>query len=367
MIRVLHVVTTMNRGGLETMLMNYYRSINREHLQFDFLVHREEESDYDKEILSLGGRIFHIPVLNPFSPSYYKALDNFFKEHPEYKIVHVHQDCLSSITLKYAKKNCIPVRIGHAHSSSQDKNLKYILKKFFMFNIPKYATHLFACGTEAGDWMFRESDYKVLNNAIDTQSFIFNESIRKKIREEYDIEDNTLIIGHVGRFNYPKNHVFLIEIFNELYKLNKNCKLMLVGSGDLQDEIRNKVNQLRLTDKVIFLGNRSDVNELMQAMDIFVFPSHYEGLPVTLVEAQASGLLVVKSDNVSEQCIMTPDIHSLSLNKDASLWAKDILSSYNSYIRKDTSSYIKEAGYDIEKNAKWLEEFYMREVEKYEK
>lgn len=348
------------------MLMNYYRSINREHIQFDFLVHREEESDYDKEILSLGGRIYRLPKLNPFSPSYYKALDNFFKEHPEYKIVHVHQDCLSSIALKYAKKNSIPVRIGHAHSSSQDKNLKYILKKFFMLNIPKYATHLFACGIEAGDWMFNGEEYTILNNAIHSSLFAFNSLIGKQVRDELGIDEQSILIGHVGRFNYPKNHDFLLEIFNELCKLNKNCKLMLVGSGDLQDEIRKKVNQLGLTDKVIFLGNRSDVNELMQAMDIFVFPSHYEGLPVTLVEAQASGLLIIKSDNVPDQCKMIPDIYSLSLDKDATYWAKEILTLHSSYIRKDTSSYIKEAGYDIEENAKWLEEFYMREVEKYE-
>lgn len=364
-VRILHVVTYMGRGGLETMLMNYYRHIDRSKVQFDFLVHRDFEADYDQEILSLGGRIYHLPRLNPFSIHYHKELDSFFKNHPEYQIVHVHQDCMSSIALKAAYKNHIPVRIAHSHSSSQDKNIKYLIKRYFMRSIPQYATHLFACGEEAGNWMFNGANYQIVRNAIDSKLFSYNENIRNKIRKEFNFLNNQMIIGHVGRFNYPKNHDFLIDVFNKVHKIINNSKLLLVGTGVLEDEIRKKVKELNLTDDVIFLGNRNDVNDLMQAMDIFVFPSHYEGLPVTLVEAQASGLPVIKSNYVPDQCIMTPNVYTLSLSSSPKEWASKIIDIMKEYRRTDASHYIIENQYDISTNAKWLEKFYIGEVEKY--
>ncbi len=364
-IRILHVVTYMGRGGLETMLMNYYRNIDRKKIQFDFLVHRDFEADYDAEILSLGGKIFHVSRLNPFSPHYYKELDVFFKNHPAYKIVHVHQDCLSSIALKVAMKNHIPVRIAHSHSSSQDKNFKFLIKKYFMKSIPDYATHLFACGKEAGDWMFNGKSYQIVNNAIDTNLYVYNEEKRNRVRLDLGLNDE-LVIGHVGRFNYPKNHDFLIDVFNEIHKKDSNTKLLLVGSGDLEEKIKKKVNELGLCDQVLFLGSRNDVNELMQAMDVFVFPSHYEGIPVTLIEAQTSGLPIFISSNVPSQCKLTPNVTSVSLEKNAGEWADVILKNIRTFIRKDMSSYIKDAGYDIQVNAKWLEGFYLSEVKKYE-
>lgn len=359
-IRVLHVVTYMGRGGLETMLMNYYRHIDRNRVQFDFLVHRDFKADYDDEILSLGGRIYHVSKLNPFSFHYHHELNNFFKNHPEYKIVHVHQDCLSSFALKAAKRNHVSIRIAHSHNANQDRNLKYLVKRYFMKSIPKYATHLFACGKEAGDWMFQGSPFTIMNNAIDTDQFIYNQSIRENVRNTLNIDSNILVIGHVGRFFYQKNHDFLIDIFNEVHRINKNTKLMLIGTGELEESIKEKVNNLHLKDNVMFLGNKNDVNQLMQAMDIFVFPSHYEGLPVTLVEAQASDLFIVKSNNVPSQCIMTPHILSLSLDSTAKEWAQQILNIH--YQRGNTSRYIKDAGYDIKQNSQWLQDFYIQEV-----
>lgn len=363
-VRILHVVTYMGRGGLETMLMNYYRHIDRSKIQFDFLVHRDFEADYDQEILSLGGRIYHLPRLNPFSIHYHKELDSFFKNHPEYQIVHVHQDCMSSIALKAAHRNHVPIRIAHSHSSSQDKNIKYFIKRYFMRSIPQYATHLFACGKEAGNWMFNGANYQIVRNAIDSKLFSYDKNIRNKIRNEFNVSNNQIVIGHVGRFNYPKNHDFLIDIFNEVHKMLNNSKLLLVGTGDLEGGIRKKVNELNLTNDVIFLGNRNDVNELMQAMDIFVFPSHYEGLPVTLVEAQASGLPIIKSNYVSDQCIMTPNVYTLSLNNTSKEWANQIVEMMKKYKRTDTSHYIIENKYDVSANANWLAKFYMGEVEK---
>lgn len=359
MIRVLHVVTHMNRGGLETMIMNYYRNIDRETVQFDFLVHRENKADYDEEIEQLGGRIYRISRLNPFSISYRKELNNFFKEHSEYQIVHVHQDCMSSIILKAAKKNGVKVRIAHSHSSSQDKNIKYLIKLFYKRLIPQYATDLLACGEKAGKWMFSGAKFQILNNAIEADRYVFNPKKREYMRESLGIKENELLIGHVGRFSPPKNHEFLIQIFNNIVE-KKNAKLLLIGDGDLRKEIENKVKQLGISDRVIFTGVRSDVFDLMQAMDVFVFPSLYEGLPVTMVEAQAAGLPCVISSNIPKETVIIPglvDIVDLSDSFDN--WGQHICQMVKTN-RKDTSDKIIENGFDIKESAKWLEEFYCK-------
>lgn len=361
MIRVLHVVTHMNRGGLETMIMNYYRNIDREKVQFDFLVHRKYEADYDKEIESLGGKIYRLSVLNPFSFSYRKELNSFFKEHKEYQIVHVHQDCLSSIILKSAKKNNVKVRIAHSHSISQDKNIKYLIKMFYRQFIPKYATDLMACGEAAGKWMFSGSQFCVLKNSINTELYSFNEEKRKQIRAEFNIAESELVVGHVGRFSPPKNHDFLIKIFKEIIQ-KKNAKLFLVGDGNLRGIIENEIENLDLKENVIFTGVRSDVADLMQAMDVFVFPSLYEGLPVTMVEAQAAGLPCVISDNVPSECIITEGlVTKCSLNDSDDVWANYILKSVNKQ-RRDTRNEIINAGFDVKESAKNLEKFYYKKL-----
>ena len=295
MIRVLHVVTYMGRGGLETMLMNYYRHIDRSKVQFDFLVHREFEADYDEEIKSLGGRIYHVSRLVPWSRRYKAELRRFFRTHPEYKIVHVHQDCLSSVALQCAKECGIPVRIAHSHNSNQDKNIKYLFKRYYMRKIPETATELFACGKAAGDWMFGGKTYRLLPNAIAAEKYIYEEEKAKKIKKELDLEKN-IVIGHIGRFNPQKNHKFLIDIFEKCFEKNQKVRLMLIGDGEGRKEIENKVKERGLQDNVIFMGVRRDVPELLQAMDVFVFPSLYEGLPVTMIEEQAAGVPAVISN-----------------------------------------------------------------------
>lgn len=364
-IRILHVVTHMERGGLETMLMNYYRNIDRTKVQFDFLVHREYESAYDKEILSLGGKIYHISRLIPWSKKYKKELKTFLNNHKEYQIIHVHQDCLSSIALKCAKECGIPIRLAHSHSKNQDINIQYIIKKIYMKKIPKYTTNLFACSKEAGDWMFSGAKYHIINNAILTKKFIYNEQIRKNVRKKLKIK-NELILGHVGRFNYPKNHEFIVEVFYELHKINQNSKLLLIGTGKLKNNIESKVGEFKIKDDVIFLENRNDINELMQAMDAFIFPSLYEGLGIVAIEAQATGLQVYKSNNVPQECVVTPNVYSLSLEKSAKFWAENILEKTKDFNRCDTSKMIKKEGYDIEEQAVLLQNFYLNEVKKYE-
>lgn len=361
-IRILHVVTYMGRGGLETMLMNYYRKIDRNKIQFDFLVHRDIRADYDDEIESLGGCIYRIPKLNPFSPNYYKALEDFFQKH-KYKIVHSHVDCMSAYPLKAAKKAGVPVRIAHAHSSSQDKNWKYPIKYISAKKISKYATDYFACSDDAGKWMFSGKDFSVLKNAIDVKNYAPNKNEREKIKREFELENDSLIIGHVGRFSYPKNHTFLIDIFSYIKKYKPNAYLMLVGSGKGMMDIKNKVNQLKLDKNVIFTGSRSDVYSLMQAMDVFVFPSHYEGLGIVAIEAQAAGLPCIISNGVPKECIVTKDLVSRKdLSELAEEWAVHILDR----LCINRSNHIKEIienGYDIAESAKWLEEYYVKKYE----
>ena len=362
MIRVLHVVTYMGRGGLETMLMNYYRHIDRSKVQFDFLVHREFEADYDEEIKSLGGRIYHVSRLVPWSRRYKAELRRFFRTHPEYKIVHVHQDCLSSVALQCAKECGIPVRIAHSHNSNQDKNIKYLFKRYYMRKIPETATELFACGKAAGDWMFGGKTYRLLPNAIAAEKYIYEEEKAKKIKKELDLEKN-LVIGHIGRFNPQKNHKFLIDIFEKCFEKNQKVRLMLIGDGEGRKEIENKVKERGLQDNVIFMGVRRDVPELLQAMDVFVFPSLYEGLPVTMIEEQAAGVPAVISDRVSEECIITKDLVKVEgLEETPEQWAGEILKQVK-ISKRDRSEEIKKAKYDVETNAKWLEEYYLRKAE----
>lgn len=358
MMRVLQVVTHMNRGGLETMLMNYYRHIDREKIQFDFLVHRQESAAYDHEIEALGGKIYRLPVLNPFSNTYKKSLRQFLENHPEYQVIHVHQDCMSSVILKEAKECGIPVRIAHSHSSGQDKNIKYLIKLWYKRQISKYATHLLACGEDAGKWMFCGADFQILNNAINAQNYSFNKSTRNKVRTEFGIADNEIVVGHVGRFCYPKNHTFLIDIFSEISK-RVSAKLLLVGDGELRKRIEEKVQKMQLQDKVIFTGVRGDVADLMQAMDVFVFPSNYEGVPVTMIEAQASGLPCIISDKVPIECKKTELVQQIELESPINVWAEVAIET-TKLLRRNTYEEIKKASFDIKENAARLQDFYLK-------
>ena len=357
MIRVLHVVTHMNRGGLETMIMNYYRHIDRSRVQFDFLTHRPYDGEYGGEIKALGGHIYHLPKLNPVSPSYLKKLDSFFKKHKEYRIIHVHQDCMSGVILKVALKNNVPVRIAHCHSASQDKNIKYPVKWIYKRNIGKYATNLLACGEKAGKWMFNGAPFEIINNAIDAGKYRYNEDIRKEQRRIWNIPEDEIVIGHVGRFSYPKNHDFLIDVFSEILK-KKDVRFMLVGDGSLKGKIEEKVKKLGIEDKVVFTGLRSDVPDILQAFDIFVFPSIYEGFPVALLEAQASGLQCFTSDRVSQECTVTDLVKVVSLEDGPKAWADAIVKDIKKENRIDTYCIIKNAGYDIVENSKELMERY---------
>lgn len=357
-IRILHVVTYMGRGGLETMIMNYYRQMDRTKVQFDFLVHRDFRADYDDEIERLGGRIYRIGRLIPWSRAYQRTLDAFFAAHPEYRVVHVHQDCLSAVILKAAKKHGVPVRIAHSHNSSQDKNLKYLLKLHYKRQIPRYATALFACSKEAGDWMFGGAPYTIVNNAIDAVQYSYSHARAMDVRRSLHLAEDAFVIGHVGRFFPAKNHDFLLDVFGELSHVDKHAVLLLVGDGPLRQKIEKKAKDMGIRSRVVFTGVRSDVCDLMQAMDVFVFPSLYEGLGVVLVEAQASGLPCVISDCVPDACMLTNLIQKVSLDDSIQQWVERILA-VKSVSRRGRFDEIAASGYDIVTNAAWLQQYYV--------
>lgn len=340
------------------MLMNYYRQIDRTKLQFDFLVHRPFEADYDREIMELGGRIYRFPRLIPWSRTYRKQLKEFFRQHPEYRIVHVHQDCLSAVALQCAMEAGVPVRIGHSHNANQSLDLKYLVKLYYMKKIPHYATKLFACSEKAGEWMFSGANFQVLNNAISVSSYVFSPEQRQLVRESLNLEKSHILVGHVGQFRPQKNHSFLVETFFYFQKKNPEARLLLVGGGGEEPMIRKQVEQLGIEEKVIFAGVRTDVPQLLQAMDVFVFPSLFEGLGISAIEAQASGLPCLISDAVPDECIMTDGlVEKLPLSESAEKWAEKI-ELLRHIPRKDRGSEIRNAGYDITTEAKKLEQLY---------
>ena len=361
-IRVLVLDTVMDRGGAETMMMNYFRNIDRNKIVFDFLVNRDYKAAYEDEIKSLGGKIYRMCPLYPqYFGRYKREIKNFLLEHPEYKIIHSNLEERSYFALKEAKKLNIPVRISHSHNAPRGFDIKSIVRYYFRARLKPEVTHMFTCGVEAGDWLYgkkNRSNVIMQNNAVDAKLFEYNELIDKKIRKELKINDK-FVIGHVGRFFEQKNHKFLIDIFDEIYKMDKDSVLLLVGDGDLRKDMEEKVKALGLEEAVIFLGVRENINDLMQCFNVFLLPSLYEGLPVTMIEAQANGLKCVISDTIPKQCAITDNVEIISLNESPKLWAERVLRYKNSYKKVSMYKEIVDKDFDIKSNAKWMEEFYI--------
>lgn len=353
MIRVLQVVNNMHRAGLETMLMNYYRNIDRTKIQFDFLTHRPEKGDYDDEIISMGGKVYYAPRLYPQNYlQYFKWMKKFFNEHPEYKIVHSHIDTMSAFPLLAAKLNNIPIRIAHSHTSKLDRDLKFPIKYLAKLIVPYVANHYFSCGEVAGKFLYGNKKFEIIRNAIDLEKYKFNNKVREKKRKELKL-NNEFVIGHVGRYCYIKNQSFIIDIFNEILKERPNSKLLLIGNGPDEELLRQKVNKLNLNNNVIFLINRSDVDELYQVMDAFVMPSLFEGVPLVAVEAQANGLKCFLSDKISEEVFLTKNIEKISLGQKDEEWKEKILNS--EYERQEEiPEELFQRGYDIKRSMQEL-------------
>lgn len=369
-VHVLVLDTVMDRGGAEAMIMNYMRNINRDIIKFDFLTNRDYRAAYEDEIESLGGKVYHMCPMYPGKfHRYKKEVREFLKEHPEYKIIHSNLEERSYLPLKVAKKMGVPVRISHSHNRPLGINPKLIVRYYFRFMLKFYNTHMFACGEEAGDWLYgkkNRSNVTIMNNAVDGKQYRYNPEVSKEVKKQLGIEGKK-VIGHVGRFFPQKNHDFLIDIFNEIHKKDKDTVLLLVGGGELDDALKNqikeKVRNLGLEDAVEFLGVREDVDRIVQTFDVFLLPSLFEGLPVTMVEAQAAGLPCVISDKVPIQCDLTGNVWIVPLDASPEKWADVVLDKANNFEKRDTYQQIVDAGFDIKSQAKWLEEFYVKVLE----
>lgn len=369
MIRVLHVVTIMNRNGLENRIMDIYRNIDRNRIQFDFLVQREEKGMFDDEIVSLGGKIYYSKKLSPFKFfSYLKFLDSFFQIHDEYRIVHSHVNAFSTWVLLMAKKNNIPVRIAHSRTWGIEKSWKAIFKYASKLFINQTTTHKFACSRQAGEWLFGKkgvlppNKFKVIPNSIMINKFSYNLEVRKLIREELNIKDDFYAYVNVGRFVPQKNHSFILEIFREIVNIEEKSLLFLFGEGEFKNKIIKDIDRLNLTKNVFLLGNSPDIGAYLNAMDAFIFPSLFEGFGTVVIEAQCSGLPVLASNKIPYETKITDLQEFMSLKCTSKEWANKIIDMVHKNNRTDHSKEVKMAGYDVEDTYIDLENFYLKVV-----
>ena len=361
-IRVAQIIGKWLGGGVEAVVLNYYRFIDKTKIQFDFICDSDSTDIPYNEIESMGGKIILIPPYQKIF-KYQKELDKVIKK-GNYRIVHSHINTLSLFPLRVAKKCGVPVRIAHSHSTSNKKEWKKNFVKSILKPFSKvYANKYMCCSEFAGRWLFGDKPYDegrvyLLNNAINLDKYKYDEKIRISKRKELNISNDTFVVGHIGRFVEQKNHRFLIDIFNEIYKKNNKSVLLLAGQGPLMEEMKGKVHNLGLDNYVKFLGQRKDANQLYQVFDLFLLPSLYEGLPVVGVEAQASGNLCYLSDEMTKETKVLNSTKFMSLKNTAEEWASAILKDSEKYIKHDTIEEVSKYGFNIEREAIKLEKKY---------
>lgn len=355
MIRILHIFHEIANGGIEHFVMDYYRHIDRTRVQFDFLVSVEAEGYFDREIQAMGGVIHHAYPLKKNPIRNYYDIARIVREN-RYDIVHRHTgSAFGYFDLRAARHGGANHLILHSHNNQAGNQMLHKLSKVFL-TIP---CERFACSREAGEWLFGpDQDFKVINNAIDCDKFRFRPEVRNRIRQDLKLEDK-FVIGHVGRFENQKNHFRILEIFEAVLRKRTNSVLVLVGIGSLQNQCKQLACNLGISDRVLFLDTRTDVPALMQAFDVFLLPSLYEGFPFVLVEAQTSGLVCVASTNVPAECNVTGNVHFIDLEKTDSEWADKILEYSRVTTNRSTfAETMKEQGYDIYQNAAELCSYY---------
>ena len=367
MLRVLHSVSNMARAGIETMLMNYYREMDRSQIQFDFLANKPAPGEYDQEIRSMGGRVFVSPGLNPLHfPQYKRFMAELLHSNPEIRIVHAHNEAMGYYALKSAKDAGIRVRIAHAHNTQIIRDYKYPLKLVCKQLLPGAATDYWSCGRNAGIFYFGEKRWNesgfILRNAIDLSKFAFNRDVRERLRQQHGLE-NCFVIGHVGRFNIQKNHSRLLDIFAEYAKAAPDARLALIGIGELEESVKEKARSMGIQDKILFLGQMANVNEWYQAMDCFVLPSLFEGLPVVGIEAQAAGLPCIFSDRVADEVLLAPQVRRVSLEAEDAQWVKEIIAARHPEMERTAGAqFARQGGYDIHVEAQKLQEIYLEKA-----
>ncbi|MEG2053604.1 MAG: glycosyltransferase family 1 protein [Oscillospiraceae bacterium] len=355
-IRILHCVAGMNMGGYENFIMNVYRNIDRDKIQFDFI--SSFDGFFDNEIISLGGKIYKIPFITQVGPfAYAKEVKEIFKNHPEYKIVHSHMDKFSGLIMEIAKKCGVETRIAHSHSTGNEGGFLFnIVKNYYGKKILPNATDLFQCSSHAGKWLFLDKANEAIqvNNGIDIKKFSYDIETSKAVKKELNIENET-VFGHIGRFCLEKNQTFLLDIFKEIVKQNNNSVLLLIGEGNLQDKVKAKACELGIAEKVLFLNIRTDTARLSQCCDVFLFPSLHEGLPVTLVEAQSAWLQCVVSDVVTTDIDVCNKITYLSLSDTPLRWATVALEK----AKLPKTEPIGIESFDVKNTIKQLTDFYI--------
>lgn len=369
-VKVLYFIDRMLRGGIQTFVIENMKHMDKNKIQIDYLL-LDDGVKYELEdtLKEMGSNVYKLKGVWLRKPTdyfnYFKKIDEFFSQHNDYKVVHLHSSSKNFYILKSAKKYGIPVRIAHSHNIGFQSNnkIQIMVGNLCKPLLKKYATDYFACAYLAGEWLFgkkavKDGKVRVIHNAVEYEKFKFNEEKRMEIRNRLNINDK-LVIGNVGRFSEQKNHEFLIEIFSEIHKKNKMSTLMLIGKGEKEVLIRKKVRNLGLENDVIFMGFCNNVNELMWAMDIFLMPSLHEGLPVVGIEAQATGLPCFMSKYViTDEVKITELVKFIDLKQSSKEWAKEILNS--DLNRKDTKAELEQAGYLIMDTAKELENFYRK-------
>ena len=357
-VKVLHVLGGFNFGGAETFIINLYRNIDREKFQFDALI-RDINNPQAIEFEALGGEVYKTAPFPKMFIRNWIETKKFFKHHAwQYDVIHIHANALVYVLpILWAKKyNCKKI-ILHSHNTQTKSNqIIHQINKIWL----KYVNVCLACGTEAGKWMFDERPFTVIHNGINLSKYQYNLQIAEQKREEIGFLKDDFIIGHVGRFAKQKNHKFLIEIFEEILKEEKKAKLLLIGNGELKENIENLIKEKGIQKSVCILSNRKDVPKLLQAMDIFVFPSLYEGLSIALIEAQATGLPCVISDTIDRKSAICENVEAASLDDSITKWVSTIMR-YRSQknIREKAIEIIKNEGYSIDCTVESLEKIYI--------
>lgn len=360
-IRIAQIMGKWLGGGVESVVMNYYRHIDRTKIQFDFICDNDSTNIPYEEIESLGGKVILIPPYQKVF-KYHKELKRVLKD-GKYKIVHSHINTLSVFSLWAAKSAGVPVRIAHCHATTNKKEFKRNIVKIALRPVCKlFATNYMCCSESAGRWMFGNKNYNnnkvvLMRNAINIDKFVFKENIRQKYRESLGIKDNQIVIGHVGRMVETKNHTFLFNIFVQLCEV-KDAVLVLIGQGHLEKKLKQQVEKLGIKERVIFLGQKNDINNWYQVFDLFILPSLYEGFGMALLEAQVSNLPCIASTNVPKEAKLIDDFRFLPLTYDINMYVENINELLKNNKRKSNKELIASKGFDISKETSILENYY---------